>query len=372
MIVKNITNNDIDNWVLINPTKPLYAELPKEESQMFFGKEYNYNPANINKAIQGIDNTGDAIINANLGNLYKINSPISETDYSGILNSKVPTLIDEALCKITFFKENDWTIKEFYSNIFITKFKKVGELQFLNIPANVFKINPDPTNTDFDNYVNDYGYFYVNIEPLYIETEVIEINSKEHYPYDSSLSGLTNEQGNRRTIYKLDILNFKNTPFNFERSFDSNILNAVWSNRLLGSLVYNKDLFNGNKNIKIITSDYFNFNNNLANICVSPDYMGVDSPNNKFTIGDKLRIYPNESYFEPITIQVNFTREINENEQIKKFLLNDAVRDFTNNIIEVYDDEGLTIEDNGEISGRVYLSFQVLEKQGKEIRKKLI
>jgi hypothetical protein len=369
MIVKNITNNDVDNWVLINPTKPIYAELPKEESQMFFGKEYNYNPSNDDKSIRGIDNKNIVIANSN--NIYRINSSISETDYSGIINMKVPTLVNDDLCQVTFFKEDVWEVKTFFENIYITKFKKVGNLQFINIPSNIFKKNSDESNTDFENFINDYGYFYIQIEPLYIDSEIININTKEHYNYDSDLSSLTNEQGNRRNIYTLDILNFKNTPFNFERSYDINILKAIWSNRLLGSLVYNKDLFDNDKNIKIITGDYFNFNTDEAYITISPDYMGVDSPNGKFSIGDKLKIYPTESYFEPITIQINFTREINENEQIKKFLLNDAVRDFSNNIIEVYDDNGLTIEENGEVSGKVYLSFQVSEKQGKEIRKKL-
>lgn len=378
MIEKKITDNNIENWVLIEAYKNLFAELPKEESQMFYGKEFEFYSNNTEKKFKGVNNTQEVIERVSVEqpldnikvNQIRINSPISETDYAGIINNKVKVLIENNLCNITYFKEGDWNINNLFESNNTTKFRLINDMQFLNIPIGVFKKENIIENSDDEEFINDFGTFYIKIEPYFIETTIDIVNKKEHLFYNKDdLELIVFEEGNRRNIYEIDIEPFKNTPLNFE-SIGTNKI--AWSNRLLGSIVYNKKSNGLNNNIKIITNDYFDFINNKAFICLSPDYMGVDNLNNRFYEGNTIKIYPNECYFEPIVIKIDFSKEIFENEQIKKFLLNDAVRDFENNIIEIYDDNGIAVEDNGQISGRVYSSFQVIEQQGKEIRKKLL
>ena len=381
MLEKKIIDNDIDNWILIEPEKYIFGELPKEESQMFFGKEFQYNndfttTTDVNK--RGVDNRKIIDSNTNFPlnkedalNKTLINSSVTETDYAGIINKKIKTLLDQNFCDIKYYKEDIWDIKDVYGEEFIQKFKIVGNNQFFKLPKFLFKKESNTPSLDPDvvESVNDYGIFYITIEPKYIETEIVDINLKEHYKYDNILNTLGLGIGNRRNIYKLNFNDFQNTIWQFEDNFTND--KPILSNRLLGSLVVNKQLNGLYKNEKIITNDLLDFDLNEVFICLSPDYMGVDSAYNKFNTNDTIRIYPQDKYFEPFIIRIDFLKDLTDTDRIKNYLLNDAVRDLKTNLIEIYDENGVTIEDNGQLSGKVKLAFQVIENQGKEIRKNI-
>lgn len=363
-----LKDHSLTNYIPIDFIRNISSELVKQESQVFPGKEFSYNPAlPTNKTISN-SNRGEVIdqVQNGIEKRLRINSPISELDYAGIINQQVKYIQDEDFITVTYFKEGEWVTTNLFVNDLVSKLKTAGGNQFLILNSNTF----DTYNPDTNSYDKNYGIYYIVVEPLYIETTVSEIEGREHITYGTDLVS-AGVNSSRHTQYTLDITNFRETKLVFERSFNGASLEGIFSNRLVGSLVYCKNTDGTDKNVKVITNDYFDFNNGVAKITMAPDYMGIDSPFSTVGIGDKIRIYPKECYFTPITIRTEYLSTSNAQDIMRQYNLNDAVRDLQTNIIEVYDDNGLTINPDGGIDGRVIFSYQISQEGTKEVKRKI-
>lgn len=363
-----LRDHGLVNYIPIEFTKNLHAEILKEESQTYVGKDFAYNPAASASNTIGNDNTDKVklFVQNGIEKELRINSPITESDFAGILNDIVTIVQDEDFININFYKEGVWDVLPLFPNDLTQKIKTVLGNQFLILYDNTFNTFNDDTNT----WTPNYGNYYILIEPIYIETTITEIKVKDYIEYGTDLVAAASTSS-RHTQYTLDIAPFRNTKLFFERSFNGSTNEAIFSNRLMGSVVYAKNSNGTDKNVKAISSDYFDFNNNLAKITMTPDYMGIDSPFNTIGVGDKLRIYPKECYFKPIGIKVQYTHETNALDLMRQYSLNDAVRDLQTNIIEVYDDAGLTINPDGGIDGRVIFSYIISQEGTKEVKRRI-
>ena len=364
----SLKDHGIVNYIPVEFIKSLYAEILKEESQTYLGKDFSYDPTNPRPntlATGNIDEVKDQVQNG-VEKRIRINSPISESDYAGIINDNINITQDEDFITVSYFKEGVWSELPLYPNNLVQKLRTVIGRQFLVLYDNTF----NTLNTDTNTWTQNYGNYYICIEPLYIETTVTVVIPKDYIQYGSNLVAVV-LTSSRHTQYVLDILPFRGSKLFLERSFNGATNEAIFSNRFVGSVVHAKNINLTDKNVKVITNDYFNFNNNVAKITMAPDYMGIDSPFNTIGVGDKLRIYPKECYFKPITIKVQYTQETNALDLMRQYSLNDAVRDLTTNIIEVYDDNGLTINPDGGIDGRVIFSYVISQEGTKEVKRRL-
>lgn len=428
IIKYDLFDNTVEKFVTINPTKQQLAFFPKEESQMFQGKSYDNtgnrqigwenNPATetVNNDTMAFMNdikvtdvdpfnsagkssyfettkinfTGDpsnvnTLVQAYKYGMLNVNSSHTETDYIGSTNINVPFLINETFANFKFVSENSNEFVELYADT-DTSLKVVtlmNGVQRLRIPVNIFNtILTDSTaieNNGGDDIVKNYGKYFLAITPKYIESQVVSIDKRQHFPYrfmnqnaNDSSTYTDNElhitpQNKRRNVYKLDKNNFLNTIWNFEN-------NARQSGRLYGSVVEVWDSTRTVlKQIKIMTENQFNFHDDNKNFeCVlQPDIFGYDVDSQDVSLGDILRIFPRESYFNDLFIDVNYKDEKLELNSLISFLVNDTIRDMTTGIFEIYDDKGFTIDTDGNFNGNVIKRYQIFQKDKFEARKVL-
>lgn len=368
MLEFTLRDHGLVNYIPIKFKRNISAPMPKEESQTYAGKSFAYNPTSPTNNTISNDNTDlvKLFVQNGVEKELRINSPITETDYSGIINNEISIIQDEDFVNINFYKEGVWSPTSLFPNDLAQKIKTILGNQFLILYDNTFNTFDPDTNS----WTKNYGNYYIVIEPLYIETTVTDIKIKEHIKYGTDLVAATTNSS-RQSQYFLDITPFRGTKLLFERSFNGSTNEAIFSNRLMGSVIYTKNNNGTDKNVKVITNDYFDFNNNIAKITMSPDYMGYDSPFSTIGIGDKVRVYPKECYFKPISIKVEYTQETNALDLMRQYSLNDAVRDLKTNIIEVYDDSGLTINPDGGIDGRVIFSYIISQEGTKEVKRRI-
>ena len=228
-------------------------------------------------------------------------------------------------------------------------------LQFLKIPINRFNdttVNPN---------INNYGTYYIKISPKYIETTINVIDVHPNNAVDYLTLIILRAPFAASTLY-----NFGDTHF-------------LQVDRLTGSIVEIWDSsLQIKKQSKIILNDNYAYENDLnyptgleSLIVVSPNTANKDFIQQTPTIGDKVRIYPKESYFEPIFIKVSYQSATNDLLETIRYLKNDVSRDLVNNIIEVYDDAGATVNNQGVIDGVVIQSYQISKIGQRELRKRL-
>ena len=106
-------------------------------------------------------------------------------------------------------------------------------------------------------------------------------------------------------------------------------------------------------------------------IVLSPDNMGYDASTQNPNVGDILRIYPRETFFDEVIIEVNYKDKYLQIENMISFILNDVARDMKTGTYQVYDDKGLKVETTGVITGNVIHRYQISSTDRAEIRKRI-
>lgn len=340
MIYKHeLFDNTVDSFVLIDPTKPQIAFFPNEETQMFQHKSDDNIPSQV---------------------ITNIETP---TKYIGAATFNVPVILDETYVDFKTFDTNN-NLLDFYTNE--VGLVNIGNrIQKIKIPADKF----NQTLTDETEILNNggsslkknYGTYYLLVEPKYVDVSVLNI---DRYNQATSGSGNTN---NKRTILELSKAALKNTIWNFESSLTQ-------AGRLYGSIV---EIWDSNlttlKQTKVIGENRFYFDDTVINpkVVLYPDNVGYDSGAQDVSIGDILRIYPRETYFEKILIEISYKKDTENINTMLSYLLNDTVRNIQNGIFEIYDNNGLSIDDNGNFDGKIIQRYQIFAKDFSEVRKRL-
>ena len=377
MINYKLKDNNIDQYIAIEPKQPIFGYLPKEESTSVRLTEWNYN-GSIPGSEQAYasSNYKDLVnfLNAAPDVKYPIpNSGISATDYIGVQKMLIPYIINSNFCDIKFLNLLQHKLpdigsgiieaftEDFYesndSNRLITLF---NGLQYLRLPAAKFQDN---------NGENLYSKYYIKVTPKYIDLPITSIQERTQESNNdiitngtpSILSGITNT---RRRLYKVNSSNLNSTPWQFES-------NNSQTGRFWGSVceIWDSSLI-VKKSTKVVVDCSLTLTTD-SSLSISPDLVGFDNSISTPVTGDIIRVFPRETYFEPIFIEVNFDQtDVNFAKAIA-YLTNDVVRDLTTSIVEVYDDKGITIDSSGSINGTILDSYEISKLNDKEIRRKI-
>lgn len=420
IVKQDLFDNSADSFIIINPTKQQIAFFPKEESQMFTSKETSFTGnrpvSNVNDPETETENTdtrafiqrvkdesngaGDGAIkyddfygsvptdgiSQSLGykyHLQNVNSSHTETDYIGAANIEVPTIINEQFASFNLYNLATNIISTLFLNTDSSaKMRLISNgIQGLRIPQNVFNTTLTDEQAIISNnnnpLVKNFGQYFVTIAPLYVRTTVANIIARVQYDwynmyingvmdYDDSQSLLEiKPQAQRRTVYEVNKNDFLSLPWNFEGS-------GLQSGRLYGSVV---EVWNASETIlkqtKVMMENEFNFNLLGANthFALSPDNVGYDAPSQKIATGDVLRIYPRETYFNQILLEINYKDSFAQIQNLLAFMMNDAVRDITTGVYQIYDNNGFTIDTSGNVNGAVLQAFQLFNTGKIECRK---
>lgn len=371
MIQHTIFDKSIDAFIPIEPKQPLIATLPKEESLPFqgFGWQYNANPAFPYDYI-GEEATSDILTDlptsAEVNTKVRTPNKMLAAEFAGAItiNKSYNINSEFALFKKidvqtspAIFTSGVTGLDTYATDLYSSSYSggKVinafNGMQFLKIPLNTFP---------------SFGVYYLCIMPKYIETEVVFITEKVHKQFKTGLEATDI----RFSQYDLDKAPFENTPWQF---FEGNPFSTspYHTNRLFGSVV---EILNPSKTqvkqSKVIGGS--KDSGGAFTVTMHPNNMGFDSPQNDISVGDVLRIYPRETYFEPLYLQVEVK---SASQNLDKIFLNqtgDAVRDLKTGIITIYDENGVTINPDGTLDGQVALTFELFTVGDSEVRKRII
>jgi hypothetical protein len=376
MIIKqDLYDNTVESFIAVEAKKQQIAFFPKEESQMFQSKKYNWLTLSADENTDNQDAT--AFDNRDVPNYLPLNSSHTATDYIGAVTIKVPCTISDTFAEFKYYDLIKDLVKDLYDVTDNTaKLKPIlNGLQTLRIPKNVFNETLDANDTDGiaanggSALVKHYGNYYITIKPKYIETSISSIIPKSHVSWDDMD---TNNAGSgvpiakRRDIINCNKTDFENTVWSFEN-------NPEQSGRLFGSVV---ELWDSGgttlKQTKVMAENNFNFSNsNPMEVVLYPDNFGYDPANQAPAVGDILRVYPRETFFDEIVIEVNYKDKYLQIENMISFMLNDVARDMTTGSYQVYDDKGLTVESTGVITGNVKHRYQISSTDRYELRKRI-
>lgn len=310
------------------------------------------------------------------------NSSHTPTDYIGATNITVPATISDSISEIKLINLKDNSVSDLYEATDATeriKFIAPG-FQTLRIPDNKFnKILTTQEEVEENNnseLQKNFGQYYLSISPKFVQTIVGNIITRKHIEWlDMVNNGSPNISGanisitpeeKRRTIYQCDKDDFKGLVWDFEASGEQ-------SGRLYGSVVEVWDSTNSTlKQTKIITENEFNFDTaDSMRFVLYPDNVGYDTPDQEVISGDILKIFPRETYFNQILIEINYKDKSVQVENLLAFMLNDTVRDLLTGVYEVYDNKGFTIDDNGNFTGTVENKYQIFATDRVEARKRV-
>jgi hypothetical protein len=422
IIKQDLLTNSTDSFVIINPTKQQVAFFPKEESQMFTSKEAAFtgsrpfgssndpqNESENKDTLAFVERVKDPSNGATGGSIdysdfygstgsdplsgteYKydfdnISSSHTETNYIGSIKVDVPTIINETFATFNLYNLSTAFSSPFYQTADTTAKTSVlfNGVQTLRIPANVFNtILTDQTAIIANNNnptVQNFGLYYIIVAPLYIRTTVGNVIARYTYDwltmysngemdFNTTLPGVLSITPNtqRRTVYECAKTDFQNLAWNFEGS-------GLQSGRLYGSVVEVWDAGETTlKQIKIMTENEFNFANPSAqtHFALYPDNVGYDAPGQKIITGDVLHIYPRETYFDQMIVQINYQNGALSIQNLIAFMMNDATRDITSGVYQVYDSNGFTIDTQGNFNGAVQTAYQIFSTGKIEARKTL-
>lgn len=353
MINKRIENHAIDNFIIINPIKQQIFSLPKEESQMFSSKEKSWTESSTYTNNPNSETENRTLL---LANNSPLNASWNATDYIGLSTYRVPYNIDPLFCDISItYLVNNVTLD--YDTTNLTNITR--GVQSLRLPATYLDVEfVEDDETDF---TNKYGEYVISIRPKYVETNLVNILNRKHFPINDLEDG---DGINRRTIYEVDASSFNVTPWAFN-------LNNKQSGRLIGSVVEILSSDGVVKQTKIIAENDLNELDEVVKLVLTPDNVGYDSPYEEIEIGDIFRIYPRETYFEDITILMNYISSVELAEQAYKYMMNDVVRDMTTGIYEIYDKNGFVVNADGTFSGTVIQKYQIQQIGQYELRKRI-
>jgi hypothetical protein len=315
-------------------------------------------------------------------NMQSINSSHTATDYIGATTATVTAVIADNFADFKIWDINSGSVSDLYDvsdSTVKAKFIRTG-FQTLRIPAN--KLNTILTDQDAieannnSNIKKNFGQYYFIVAPKYVQTVIGNVILRKHTEWldmgangSPTVSGIhiqINPDDKRRTIYECDKDNFKTLPWDFETSGEQ-------SGRLYGSIVEIWDSTQTTlKQVKVMTENEFNFNtSDSMRFVLYPDNVGYDTPEQAIISGDIVRIYPRESYFNQIVLEVNYKDKTLQVENLLAFMLNDTVRDMMTGIYEIYDNNGFTIDSSGNYTGNVVNRFQIFQTDKNEARKRI-
>jgi hypothetical protein len=338
IIPYTLLDNTVDKFILINPTKPQIAFFTKEESSMLGEKSYN----NLSPAK---------------------NDTEAPSDYIGSAAFTVPATIDAAFVDFKYIKDSILT--DFFTTAELKLQKIDNRIHFLRIPAGKFQTTLTATADIAANggskIRKDFGTYYITIEPKCIVTNVIAVNQPNH-----TITGVANTN-KKRTVIDIDKTDFLGTIWDFESV-------NTQKGRLIGSVVEIWDAtLTRLKQTKVITENDFGFTDTNVNgkLVLTPDSLGYDVDNQAPLIGDMLKVYPRESYFDSMIVQLDFKNILYEADTFVSYMLNDTVRDIQTGVYEIYDKAGFTIDASGNFNGNVIQKYQIFQKDIYEARKRL-
>lgn len=418
IIKQDILDNSVDSFVIINPTKQQIGFFPKEESQMFTSKDLSFTGVrpnqNVNDPSTETENTdtrafvqrakdetnGSPLDYSVYGSvpsgataqsgaykykLQNINSSHTETDYIGAVTFDIPAIIDENFAIFTLYNlTQDSTSPLYATTDTIAKLKRlITGMQGIRIPQNILNtILTDETAiiaNNNSNIIKNFGLYYIIITPQYVQTTVTNIINRKHYDWLNMINNGTMSydstadlfsiipESQRRNVYECSKTDFENTIWDFENS-------GLQSGRLYGSVVEVWDSsLTTLKQVKTMAENEFNFTNNTAqtHFALYPDNVGYDTPDQQIVAGDILKIYPRETYFNQIIIELNYKNAALQIENLLAFMLNDAVRDIKTGVYEIYDSNGFVIDTAGNFNGTVINRYQLFATDRFEARKVL-
>lgn len=366
-----IKDNTIDQYVPITPTKPQTGYIHKEESQQFSSLDYNYDGVNNIPETSTADTYSEIVTRKNLTSDVKdipVVTANSATDYIGIVKYDIPHVIDEAFADFSLIdvQTNSYSalstanIESLAVPLFDTTdadakvITLFNGLQVVRIPTNKFN---DLSQTPV---VKNYGKYYIKVSPKYIEVEVQNIISRKQVAWQSVNPA---DAEGRRSIVHVSNANFLLTPWNFEN-------NNKQRGRLHGSIIEiwdNSLTVKKQTKVSVENSLGLDGGTGIASFVITPDNVGYDAPDQVVGITDILRIYPRETYFNPIFIEVDYQNKDLDLEALVKFTKNDAARNLKTGVIEIYDDNGIVIDNQGNINGTVVQAYQISQAANGEV-----
>ncbi len=376
----NLSDNSILNYIPINPQKPVFGAFPEEGSTQNTYRDHNYDGVSNIENTQSCDAEVDVQVAFDAGFTIPMSYKNFQPGYMGMTTQLIPHIIDsnKADFKRFFFDSNldlsiynnpsnmeNWLTDLFESNDNFKIATLFNGLQFLKIPLNCFNnITTTPVTPN-------YGLHYIKVSPKYFDSPVVSITPRQQshmlYPLVTPFDAY--RQYGFRQIINIDKPSMTGTVWNFE-----SLASKFQRGRLIGSIVevWNSTLQTKKQTKIIVEDDYYNNNSATESaLILSPDTVGYDAPSQVIVPGDVLRIYPRESFFNPIFIEVNYQSLTSDITSLVRFMKNDAARDLTNNVYEIYDDNGITINSNGNLDGQVIMSYQIIRAGQKEIRRRI-
>lgn len=368
LLKETISDNTIENFITLQPTTPKLLFYSKEESWAIAGKEFDYTVPNVEKSTVDIQSEFNA--QKATSSRMPINSPWTGTDYIGTNVIDLPYNIVEAFAdfKLMNLVDNDFnafnagdidslTIDLYPIADVDAKLANVSNgLQIIRIPQDILT-----DLTDVDNPIYKYGNHVIKITPKYVDVVVTTLEAREHKQYQLT----TSTSKTRRQIITFNNSTLLGTAWSFESYLEQ-------QGRLFGSVV---EIWNSGltikKDTKVVNENILDLTNSTGQLVIGPDLVGYNTATQAIVPGDILRIYPRETYFNPIFILLEFEDKTKNLESAIRYLKNDAVRDISNGVIEIYDDAGVQLDNEGNITGNVIESYQVSLESEKEIRRNI-
>jgi hypothetical protein len=375
MIKSDLFDNTKEAFIVFETSKQQPAFYPKEESQMFQSKDFDYVTGDANNS--SVNQDSEAFSQRATGSYLPLNSSHTATDYIGATNVKVSYTISDTFSDFKLYDLTKAELKDLYSNTdTAAKLKKVvNGLNSIRIPVNIFNTILSPSDeaaiiaNGNDPIVKNYGLYYVIIKPKYVQSVISRIEPRAQYDWTdipANNDGSGNPIQKRRTVYFCDIDDFKSTVWNFEG-------NGKQSSRLFGSVIEVWDSSGENlKQVKVVMENQGDFSSDAEmGFVMSPDNVGYDPASQNPSIGDVIRVYPRETYFDDIVIEVNYKDKYLQVENMIAFMLNDVARDVLTGGYSIYDDKGFTVDTNGTLTGNVIHRYQISATDRYELRKRI-
>lgn len=375
MIKTELLDNTADSFVVVEVTKPQPGFFPKEESQLFQSREFDYTSENPQKNSE--DSGEEAFAQRATGSYLPLNSSHTATDYIGVGVYDIPTNIKDEFINFNSYDLTANTSKSLYedsdTNEKISRIK--NGLQRLRLPKNCFNTILDASDTagieanGGSNLKKNFGLYYVTVSPKYVESVITGLTQRRHFQWadiPSNNAGGGEPEYRRRNIYECDKTDFLDTPWGFED-------NPEQSGRLYGSVV---EIWDANgidlKQTKIMMENTFSFaDSGIMSFALSPDNMGYDPANQIVGVGDIIRVFPRETYFNEIVLEVAYKDQYLQIENMVSFMINDVARDMQTGSYQIYDDKGLKVEPTGLITGNVKHKYQITQTDRHEIRRRI-
>lgn len=362
-----INDNTIDNSILLTPTKQIFVFFPKEESQMFQSLSNNW-VGSGNVSQETVNQVADVILAQTASENIMPNSKITPTDYIGAISRKVPTLLSENFCDFKFYDIQNNVTKNVFESTDLNKkitnvFNGMQSLRFPKAILNTYLYTDAEIVANGGRFlIENYGKYYLSIKPKYIETKISSIIQKQHNKNGDFTDDPLAIQY-RRNIYKTAKSNFLNTVWNFEGGNSGG--------RLYGSVVEIWDSLGTTlKDTKILTECDLNFNvGTEVRMVFYPDNFGFN--NNEISINDIIRIFPRETSFDEIFIEIDYKNKKYNLDQILAYTLNDASRDLKTGLYEIYDEKGFSMDSNGILNGNIINAYQITATDNYELRKRI-